>query len=197
VDSSDVIPFPRDSDDSTDADEAALVEIDAAAFRRRAPEHQRGAGRRVHLPVVMHLQDFDVEGIVERLGDAPGERRQEVDAEAHIAGLHDHRALGRVLDPCFVGSSQTRGADDVDLAALGRERGKGDRRRWRGEVDNAVGLGEQRRRVTAELDAVFGKAGELASELFLIRQAGAMTLEELEREYTPLREQALAVRSYL
>jgi hypothetical protein len=30
VDSSDVIPFPRDSDDAPDADEAALVEIDAA-----------------------------------------------------------------------------------------------------------------------------------------------------------------------
>jgi hypothetical protein len=30
VDSSDVIPFPRAGDESTDADEAALIEIDAA-----------------------------------------------------------------------------------------------------------------------------------------------------------------------
>ena len=40
-----------------------LVELDAAAFRRRAAEQQRGAGRRIDLLVVMHLEDFDVEGI--------------------------------------------------------------------------------------------------------------------------------------
>ena len=73
-------------------------EIDAAAFRRRAAEHQRGAGRRVDLLVVMHLEDFDVEAVVERLGHALGQRREQIDAEAHVAGLHDHGALGGLRD---------------------------------------------------------------------------------------------------
>ena len=38
-----------------------LVEIDAAAFRRRAAKHQCRAGRRVDLLVVMHFENFDVE----------------------------------------------------------------------------------------------------------------------------------------
>ena len=64
-------------------------EIDAAALRRRAAEHQRGAGRRVDLLVVMHLENLDVEAVVERLRHALGQRRQQIDAEAHVAGLDD------------------------------------------------------------------------------------------------------------
>ena len=71
----------------------ALVEIDAAALRRRAAEHQRGAGRRVDLLVVVHLEDLDVEVLVERLRHALDQRRQQIDAQAHVAGLDDHRAL--------------------------------------------------------------------------------------------------------
>ena len=74
----------------------------------------------------MHFQNFDVERVVERLGDALGQRRQQIDAEAHIAGLDDHRALGGVLDLGLVGGAQAGGADDVHLAGLGGERGKGD-----------------------------------------------------------------------
>ena len=40
---------------------ARLVEIDAAAFRRRAAEQQRRAGGRVDLLAVMHFEDLDVE----------------------------------------------------------------------------------------------------------------------------------------
>ena len=80
-----------------------LVELDATAFRRRTTEQQCRAGRRIDFLVVMHFQDFDVERIIERLGHALGERREQIDAEAHIAGLDDHRALGGVLDFGFVG----------------------------------------------------------------------------------------------
>ena len=44
-----------------------LVELDPAALRGRAAKQQRGAGRRIDLLVVMHLEDFDVELFVERL----------------------------------------------------------------------------------------------------------------------------------
>ena len=39
---------------------------------------------------------------IERLRHALGQRRQQIDAEAHIAGLDDHRALGRFRDLGFV-----------------------------------------------------------------------------------------------
>ena len=83
---------------------------------------------------------------IERLGHALGQRREQIDAEAHIAGLDDHRAFGGVLDPGVVGRAQPGRADDVDLAGLGRERGEGNGRGRRGEIDDAVGLRQQRRR---------------------------------------------------
>ena len=74
-----------------------LVEIDAAPCRRRLAEQQRGAGGRVDLLVVMHLEDLDVEILVERRRDPLGQCRQQIDAEAHVAGLDDHGLAGRVL----------------------------------------------------------------------------------------------------
>src|SRR6188474_603585 len=64
-----------------------LVERDAAPVRRRTAEHKRGTRRRIDFLVVMHLQNFDVERIVERLCHALRERREKVDAEAHVARL--------------------------------------------------------------------------------------------------------------
>ncbi len=87
------------------------------------PEQQSGAGRRIDFLIVMHLENFDVERGIERLGHALGQRRQQIDAEAHIAGLDDLGRLGRVLDLAFVGGAQAGGADDVHLAGLGGERG--------------------------------------------------------------------------
>ena len=54
-----------------------LVEIDAAALRRRLPEQQRGAGWRVDLLVVVHLDNLDVERLIERRRHALGQRRQQ------------------------------------------------------------------------------------------------------------------------
>ena len=62
-----------------------LVELDAAALGRRLAEHQRSARRRVDLVAVVHLEDLDVEVGIERLGDLARHRRQQVDAEAHVA----------------------------------------------------------------------------------------------------------------
>ena len=64
-------------------------EIDAAAGGGGATEHKRSAGRRVDLFVVMHLENFDVVIVIERLRHALDQRRQEIDAETHIAGFHD------------------------------------------------------------------------------------------------------------
>ena len=77
----------------------AFIEIDAAAFRRRAAEHERGAGRRIDLLIVMHLEDFDIECGVQRLGDALGQRiagEEEVQGIEQILARAQRRlALGR------------------------------------------------------------------------------------------------------
>ncbi len=104
----------------------ALIEVDAAAFRRRAAQHQRGAGRRIDFPVVMHFEDLDVEILVERPGDLLHQRRQQIDAEAHIAGLHHDGALGRGCDQGLVLLGQPGRADDMHQAVPRREFGKGD-----------------------------------------------------------------------
>ena len=49
-------------------------------------------------------------------------------------------------------------ADDVHLAGLGRERGKGKRRGRRGEIDDAIRLRKQRPGIAGQLDAVLGQA---------------------------------------
>ena len=43
-----------------------------------------------------------VEILIERFCDTPGERRQQIDPKAHIAGLDDHGALGGFCDQVFV-----------------------------------------------------------------------------------------------
>ena len=48
------------------------------------------------------------------------QRRQQIDAEAHIAGLDDDRRLGGVLDLGLSAAVRPGGADDVHLAGLWR-----------------------------------------------------------------------------
>src|SRR3974390_3170648 len=49
------------------ASHRVIVKFDAATFRGRAAEHERGARRRVDLLIVMHLEDLDVERLRARL----------------------------------------------------------------------------------------------------------------------------------
>ena len=130
-----------------------------------SPSRKRGARRRVDLGLVMHLDDFDIETFVQRLRDALDQRGQQVDAEAHIAGLHHHGARGDALDHGHVGRRQAGGSDDVDEAALGGDRDIGDGRGRHGEIQNAVGIGRQRPQIGRELDAVLRQAGEHAGIL--------------------------------
>ena len=85
-----------------------------------AAEHERGAGRRVDLLVVVHFQDFDVVILIERLRDALDQRRQQIDAEAHIAGFDDRRAACGFGDHRFFFRGMAGGADDVHDAGRGR-----------------------------------------------------------------------------
>ena len=141
------------------------VQVDAAAGGGGLAQHQGGARRRVDLGLVVHFEDLDVEAFVERLRDALDQRRQQIDAEAHIAGLHHDGARGDALDHGIVGRRQPGGADDMDEAALGGDRDIGDGRARHGEIENAVGIGRQRPQIGREFDAVGRQAREHAGIL--------------------------------
>ena len=61
------------------------------------------------------------------LRDTLDQSGEQIDAEAHIAGLHDHRALSvTLLITAIVGGRKSGGADDMNEAALGGDRDIGD-----------------------------------------------------------------------
>ena len=113
------------------------LQRDLAAFGGGLAEHQRGAGRRVALVAVVHLQDLDIEFRAERCGDLRGEHGEQIDAEAHIAGLDDGGMTGGGLDLGLVGGREAGRADDMDDARLRRQRGERDRRAC-GEVKSST-----------------------------------------------------------
>ena len=53
---------------------------------------------------MMHFENLDVEIVIERLRDLLHECRQQIDAERHVAGLHDDRALAGALRGPQMGS---------------------------------------------------------------------------------------------
>ncbi len=66
----------------------------------------------------MHFEDFDVELRPERARHALDEGGEQVDPEAHVAGLHDTRAVRGGGDRLLVVGRKSGGADDVDEATL-------------------------------------------------------------------------------
>ena len=92
------------------------------------PSSSAVPGGRVHLVAVMHLEDLDVEIGVERLRRLAHQDREEVDAEAHVAGLDDHGMARGRLDLLLVIGGEAGGADDMDDARLCGELGEGDGR---------------------------------------------------------------------
>ena len=127
-----------------------LGEVDAAPLGRGFAEEQRGAGRRVDLVAVVHLEDLDVEIVVERLRRLADEHGEEIDAEAHVARLDHRRVTGRGDDLRLVLRADAGGADDVDDAGLGGELGELDGRRGNGEIEDAIGLGEDRQGIVGD-----------------------------------------------
>ena len=103
-----------------------LFKADAAALRRRLTEQQCRAGGRVDLVAMMHLDDFDIPAIVERLRRLPDKRRQQIDAEAHIAGLDDGGVAGRACNLLFVFGCEAGRADHMNDPRLRGKRGEFD-----------------------------------------------------------------------
>ena len=102
---------------------------DAAPGGGGLAEQQRRARRRVDLVPVVHFEDLDVEIVgVERARRLLHQHRQQIDAEAHIAGLDDRRVARRRRDLRVVVGRAAGGADDMDDARLRRVAGEFDGR---------------------------------------------------------------------
>ena len=67
-------------------------------------------------------QDLDVPVDAERPGDLFDQPGEQVDAEAHVAGAHDHRVARGGLEPGEVVFAHAGRADDMDDARLRRQR---------------------------------------------------------------------------
>ena len=159
-----------------------LRQIDAAALRRRAAEHQRGAGRRVDLLVVVHLENLDVEAVVERLCHPLGQRRDQIDAHAEVAGLHDHRALGRLRDQLLVLAAESPVVPTMctPLPAVSSANAGGGRN---GEIDEAVGVRSSGAGSVGDRDAVLPRPASSPESRPI--SGGARRLDRA-REHEPL-----------
>ena len=62
--------------------------------------------------------------VVERLRHPLGQRREQIDADAHVAGLDDHGASSPLPRSSSSSAEQAGGADDVHLAGLRGELGE-------------------------------------------------------------------------
>lgn len=146
--------------DAVAAGDARLREIDGAALGRRFAEQDGGAGGRIDLHPVMHLDDLDVPVGAERRRDLPDQGGQKIDAEAHVAGADDRRALRRLRQLGQMPGLQPGRADDMEDAGLGSELREGNRRIGSGEIEHAVSRSEGGGGIARHLDAGGGQAGE-------------------------------------
>ena len=112
---------------------------------------------------MVHFEDLDVEILIERRRRALDQGRQQVDAETHVAGFHCDRALCGGSDQLVVFRFQSCRPDDVDEPFAGSKLRERNGRGRNGEVENSVGLTEQRFGVGCHRDAVGTEAGEFTA----------------------------------
>ena len=111
---------------------------------------------------VVHLQNLDVEFGPKRLGHLLGEARQQIHAEAHIAGLDDGGVTRGGRDLGLVVWREAGRADDMDDAGLSGEPGENRRRFRAGKIEHGIDAGEKRHRIIGDDDSFRRQSGELA-----------------------------------
>ena len=160
------------------------LSADASRRGRRFAEQERRARGRVDLHPMMHLDDLDIEIGSERRRRAPGQRREQVDAEAHVARPHDRGVARRRVDLVEIVVAEAGRADHVGDARLRGEPGELDARGGRGKIDDRVGFEQERQRVGDDRKAArraAGQHGRVAAEPGRVRALeGAGQLEAFQ-----------------
>ena len=156
------------------------VQIGAAPRRRRPPEADGRARGRIHLVLVVDLEDFDVVFLAEQARHALDGREQRVHRHAHIGRIDDGQGLRRLRERGLLPGVEAGGADDMARAGRGRHRRMLDGRAGQGEFDRGLGRLEHRFRVIAYGDA----AAEVAPERRMARRlAGRGELQIVGRPH--------------
>jgi len=117
-----------------------------------------GTGRRIDLGPVMHLQNFDIEIVIQRLRDALDHCRQQIDPRLILPDL---TTMARVVTLLITASSDTERPVvpmNVDQAPLGGDGDIGNGGGGHGEVEDAVGVRRQRPQIGREQDPIGGQA---------------------------------------
>ncbi len=94
--------------------------LDIVSLRRLA-QHQRGAGRRIHLVSMMHLEDAQIEA-GQRFYRLLHQRREQIDAKAHVSRLDNDSVARGGADFGLIIVREPRRPDHMNDARLGRER---------------------------------------------------------------------------
>ena len=141
------------SGDAVAARDFGSIEIDPPARGSCLTQHQCGAGWGIDLHAVVGFDDFNIPIGIQRCGDFLRQTRQQVDAKAHVAGLNDHGMVGGGIKLGVVRRFKAGGADNVDGAGLGGERGKFHRGSGGSEINYRLRAGEGFERVIADQDS--------------------------------------------
>src|SRR5438067_3095101 len=96
------------------------IEIDTSTLSRCLAEQERSSGRRIDFVPVVYFEDLDIEFIAERRCDLLYERGENIDSEAHIAGLDDAGVARGGFNPGIPLCIDAGRADHMDDARLGR-----------------------------------------------------------------------------
>lgn len=132
------IPPPAGTSDAVTPPIRHLTQIDPPPFGGSLAQHQRRAGRRIDLLIVVIFDYLNVIIRIQGGGDLAGQNVQQIDPEAHVARPHDNRVPCSSPDPCQIVFGQTRGANHMHRPRLRRQFGKGHRRGRSSEIDHRL-----------------------------------------------------------
>ncbi|SPU65128.1 Uncharacterised protein [Brucella melitensis] len=154
---------------------AVIRQRNVASARCRFTKQQRRAGWRINLVPVVHFQNFYVEIFRPKsLCRLLHEHGEEIDAEAHIAGLDDGGVAGGGADFLIILCRTASGADHMNDAGLRRKPGKFHTCGRAGEIKDTVRLGEDWQRIVGNRHAKRADAGHFASILAEKRGTGTL-----------------------
>ena len=139
-----------------DAVAAALrmpCEVDIAPLGRRFAEQQRGAGRRIDLHAVVHLEDLDVVIRPERPRRVAHQLGEQIDAEAHIARADDRRMARGGGEARQIVSVRPVVPITCETRAWAASAAISTRRRGRGKVEDAFSVQQRGERIVGDLHA--------------------------------------------
>ena len=122
----------------------------------------RGAGGRIDLVAMVHLDDLDVRLLAEDAARNFNEMKAGVDTDAHVRSDEHGNVRRTRLDPGSLLDREPRGSDHELRSGRATALGEGHRPRGEAEVDDPVDGAEEPARIVRHLDSIGPRPGERA-----------------------------------